>query len=416
MSSFQVIRIIHHDPENTPVEDNITENIVIYKNLFHDIAPEHINQNDAVAVNSDIGGQNIWIIQNSFTNIGGDSIQLASDLARSDENYVLPSYIYIGKNTSSYMDEEFLDMKIVHDVIASQNIYHRLKPEADPPEIGGGGIIAGIGEDTIPTQHRDNIWILFNEIYDVGSAAINFYERIAGTQPTEHYAIGNLAYNVHTSGGSGACFQSAAMESMYWINNSCYNSDRGTEFTGSYENEPYDNSWLSTTQKLVVVNNIFGDINSESQTGYSMQLYADTASLARSVIKNNIFYNGGVDTTYKVGVPDGVGSTTYDNYADFCTDYPGFCTGSLEDNPDHINPPSNFKLQSDSPAIDAGDNTIRQAAEATFFARYGISIAVDYDGNGAPIGVYDMGAYEYDVAMANDILHFGAGTTLNWGN
>ncbi len=149
---------------------------------------------------------------------------------------------------------------------------------------------------------------------------------------------------------------------------------------------------------MTIVNNIVSGMKATSTQPYGLQIGGTATSLGRADIKNNIFYDGGTNTRYRVGVwPDGGGTaswTTYPTYSALCAAYSAFCTGSSENNPDHVDPVNgDFHLKLTSPAINAG---ALHSAYATFQGRYGISIEDDFDNKPRPDGIAnDIGSYEY---------------------
>jgi len=123
-SSYQVIRILHNWNTTEVVSD-----VVIYGNYFHHIGEDRGSAYyDAVAVSLDTNTERVWIIDNTFHHIGGDSIQVACDSPDAGETYVLPNHIYVGRNSSHDNYENFLDLKLCEDVIASHNEVFNLDP------------------------------------------------------------------------------------------------------------------------------------------------------------------------------------------------------------------------------------------------------------------------------------------------
>lgn len=382
--SYQIIRI-----KNSNGNAHLIQNVVVYKNHFHNIGDGRTTsvKTDAVAVSIDANVKYVWIIGNTFNHIGGDGIQVAWDkFATSTE---MPQYIYIGKNTAHDCYENFLDLKMCQDVIVSQNTAYNFGDGYC--SIGGGSSIAyryGLGEGPDDVA-RNNVWTLFNVIHDF-NAPDGGFAQFTGTgemYATEMYFISNVAYNGHDDTGKTTGFGSNSSQAVYWINNTAYNCDRSAFFTGDT-----DDSWPN--EKLTVVNNIFGDIHSGSTVPRNLQLGGTETSIGRMVIKNNIFYNSSGDTKFYMLVYNPIQLRPFNTYNAFCTAYSSFCTGSMEDNPDHVNAVNaDFHLISASPAINA---SAAHSAYTTFESRYGISIQVDYNNHPVPDGIaHDIGAYEY---------------------
>lgn len=400
--SYQPIRILNdHDTLN------VIENIVIDNNNFHNIADGNTGDKDAVVVSIDTNVQNVWITKNTFDHIGGDGVQIAADAIMYPNpdltNYVIPNHIYVGKNIFSNMYENAVDLKNCNDIIISQNTVSNMGQGfsdlykdtniALPFRLGG--------QHEGPTDEpRTNVWALFNLVYNCSTedGAIYVGKDTYEEHPDEHYMIGNIAYNIYNSNGNGTAFGSYAIKKAYWINNVAYNVDRAFYMRGDIDD-------TVPTEKTTMVNNIVSKIRSTSTQPYCLQFSGTEKSLARADISNNIFYNEGNNTGYRIGVWSDSGSAVdwvtniFTTYADFAASWdgdpnPDFTSNTVEENPDFVDAANaNFHLTSDSPAINAG---ALHSAYATFQSRYGISIQVDYGNNRVPVGIaHDIGAHEY---------------------
>lgn len=385
--SYQVIRM-----KNSHGNANLIQNVVVYKNHFHNIGDGRTTsvKRDAVGVSIDANVKYVWVIGNTFNHIGGDGIQVAWDKFAVSTD--MPQYIYIGKNTAHDCYENFLDLKMCQDVIVSQNVAYNFGDGYC--EIGGRSSSPfryGLGEGPDDVG-RNNVWTLFNVVYNYNSPDGGFasYTGPGETRADEIYYIGNIVYNSHNAKGTSTGFNSSGQNKVYWINNTAYNCDRGGYFIG-------DNVGDASTEKLTLINNIFGDIHSDSIVPYNLMIGAVQNSLDRAVIRNNIFYNSSGNAQFRIGVynpPVHARWRTYSTYSDFCTANTSLCTDSIEGNPNHVDAVNaDFHLTSASPAINAG---AAHSAYAIFQSRYGISIQVDYDNTPVPGDItHDIGAYEY---------------------
>ncbi|GEM_PF-4707533 len=382
--SYQPIRIMH-DWNST----DLVQNIVIYNNYFHNIGDERTMdvKNDVVCVSIDTNAVNVWVLYNYFHNIGGDAVQVSAD--KCDATYVIPNHIYIGKNLCHDMYENFLDLKMCEDVIASQNTVWNTNgwnPDMVPFRYG-------FGDMTPDGLTKNNIWTLFNTCYDIsGTAGMHVFGIIREGRvfPDEIYFIGNLVYNLHAISGNAYAFGAWYCQSVYWLNNVVWNVDKGfsiaADLAGSYPNS-----------QQTVVNNIISDLHASSVTPYHLEMYGLQAALDRAEVSNNIYYEPGTDAKVRWGVTNPItfgtlwSEYTFDQFASYA---PAKAAGCLEADPRHISPAAaDFRLRSDSPAIDAG---AVHDAYVVFKARYGISIQVDYSNVAVPkLAGYDIGAYEY---------------------
>lgn len=366
-SSYQVIRILH--PWNTT---DLVQNIIIYNNYFHNINDHRSTpvKRDAVAVSLDINSKNIWIINNRFHQIGGDSIQIASDaaVAPAITTYLIPSNIYVGKNVSSDNYENFIDIKMAKDTVVSQNVtynygegYGTLSADATP-------FLYGLQDIKNEADQRTNIWTLYNVAYNVAGSDGAFVLFSAETQTfsDEMYFIGNVVYNCHNTAGKATAFGQWNVKKTYWVQNIAHNCDRGAVMFG-------DRFGTNTDEKLVFANNVMGDLNSGSASNYWLTFGAVADSINRAFISTNIFYdNSGTGTgKIRIGVYSLPSTQSWKDftYTQFATAYPSKVAGSLEANPCFVDPANgNFSLAAGSPVTDSG---LARLYFDTFYLRFG---------------------------------------------
>ena len=389
VSSYQVIRSRLRNSHS-----DLVQNLVFYHNSFHDIGEqrERAVKGDVVAVSIDANTKYVWIVDNTFYNIGGDGIQIAWDSYATSTD--MPRYVYVGRNEAHDMFENFLDLKMCQDVIVSQNSTYNIG-EGHSALFGGTSIAyrygLGEGPDDVP---RRNIWTLLNVAYNVNSdtGAFSSFTGAGETRADEVYYIGNIAYNCTNSDGTSTGFGSSGQEKVYWLNNTAHNCDRGGFFIG-------DNVGDISTEKLTLVNNIFGDIPPTSTlVPYNLMIGGVQESLDRMVIKNNLYYDNGGDAKFRVGIyapPAHADWTTYSTYAEFRHAYPTFCTNSVEADPQFVDAANgDFHLTSSSVANGGG---VLSSAYQRFFDLYGIDITKDIEGASRPQPAatdWDIGAYE----------------------
>ena len=156
--------------------------IVFYNNYIHDTAIDIKGDTDTpsgnvgIAVNSN--SNHIWVVDNHVHRTGSDSFHSGHACVNID-------HVYIGRNEFHHDKENAIDIKAVRDFIISEN------------KIYGYRGSCSSGADAIRVNdegEQDNIWIIFNEIYDsdVGIAPYGAIFR--------PYVIGNLIYDTPVFG------------------------------------------------------------------------------------------------------------------------------------------------------------------------------------------------------------------------
>ncbi len=394
------------------------ENILIDNNIFRELGDENDGDADVVVVSIDTNTRYVWITNNTAYDIGGDFVQVAYDGFR--YGGYIPQYIYIGKNTAHDMYENMIDLKVAQDVIVSQNTAYNFGPAySNLSKDGNGPFRFGLGEGP-QNINKNNFWILFNYAYNIdplGSHCVyTIFDYAVGAEPygpryaEEVYFIGNVLADYSASDPADVCdgegdpypsctgdgtgdgysfgFCGSQLKSGGFFNNIVYNGATALRYIG-------DRDDTYTSESVSFINNIV-----HTTSDNMIEFFGTEDSFNNWTMSNNIFYStndGTIDyTNYDVS-PTPVELADLDAFiAKFNgTDgFPNFGVGTVGDNPDFASPgTNNFHLQADSPAI---DNGTLNAAFATFKARYGIDIDVDFDGVSIPQGTaQDIGAYEY---------------------
>ncbi|MCK4718562.1 MAG: right-handed parallel beta-helix repeat-containing protein, partial [Thermoplasmata archaeon] len=188
---------------------------LIYDNHIHDYGdmdPEAENDWLGVAVNG-YDAYHTWIVDNHIHHMGGDSVRTGNNDGW-DPPYT-SHHAYIGRNHFHHNGENAIDLKIMADVVYSQNIMHDFEPS-----VSSGGYAV--------TVHYDppNNWVMFNTIY-------NAYDGIAVHGVVDFYAIGNEIFDIS---GRGIVFW--ANGEVHVVGNTISNVGQGI-YTWAPSTEPH---------------------------------------------------------------------------------------------------------------------------------------------------------------------------------
>jgi hypothetical protein len=384
--SNQAIRFAHEG------EYNISD-VVVYNSLIYDLGEGRTGgSHDHIGVSVRTNIHNVWIVDNYFHTIGGDAIQLDAD--RLEYALYAPNHVYIGRNVAHDMFENFLDLKNSRDVIVSQNTAFNIGPEFSIFDSGGAAFRYG-GQDQVEgIQVRQDIWTIFNEVFniDYNDGAFLSYNK-GDTEPfSDHiYYIGNIVHNCLNSQGKSTAFGWWYQNKIFLLHNTIWNCNRAANLHGETLFDP-------PSEQMTIIGNIFGDIVGSATDNVHLLLRGINASLDRALMLNNLFYRSSEGFAVRQGVFIGPG-TAYSqyNFSSYVNTFPLRAVNWTEANPLMIDPENHdYRLQIDSPAINASDSEILNEIFDRFQSLYGIDIRKDIEGNPRPLeSAPDIGAYEY---------------------
>jgi len=327
--------------------------VVVNNCHLHDIGDVNSSlDQDAhcIVVNGSV--DNLWVTYNTIERCSGDAIQIEAQAGRRPKIH----HVYYGKNHSSFNRQSGGGIKHATDIIFSQNRLHDF-------EANSGGPGPCIAFQYGPEQ----VWLLYNELYNCAIGIAMLGNNGPGDGLFQ-YAIGNRiydiqadpSYNTYNQGG----FVIYGGTNVTLVNNTIDNATSGINI-------------MPGVSSVTLVNNIVSNRTLSGQ--HHHDIYWETlASLG--TVSNNLFYNAG-GTRF---VWDGVSRTTV----------PSQCQDCGVGNPMYVDlANADYHLQASSPAVNTGTVS---SVYATFQARYGLSIAVDADGNARPAGAaWDIGAFEH---------------------
>jgi hypothetical protein len=369
---------IHNGPEATPTSaiyaggprasSGGQEYIVVYNNDIH------TNGNYQAAAENDYHGvqvsklaRYIWILENTMYHNGGDSVQVSSGVTpqpSADSCH----HIYIGRNLMYDEGENAVDLKQCSDVIVSENTMHTFQgliPSSDATAMV-------VNEDAPSDGAKDNIWIIFNKIYDSGGGI-----RCSGPS----YVIGNVVWDTVSW---GLRVTNTAADDCYVINNTFYNIGNGIR---------QDN--VGAGDALYLYNNI---IDIADAAGFSVEIENTTDSEMDYNLydssDNEAHIDWGSATDYTVAQLQ-ANTAWGDNSLEGS---PGFVDAANDD----------FDLDTGSQALSASltTGTVKTIFDL-FQSNYSIDIRVyDIDGETRDSN-WDLGAYEKESGQGAAKYIFG---------
>lgn len=362
--------------------------IVVYKNLFHALGDWQTSADeDFHGVAPNLWGRDattslskVWILDNEFHHISGNGVQVIAGNWTDSHKYL--HHVYVGRNVGHTNRQTAFWSKQASDVIFSQNTAYGGRRHGTQP---GDGIGFQYGPD--------NIWIIFNTIYDS-----NFGIRQSSTNTTpghKAYIIGNLIYDIHPEAGYDYVPTDPARPGValalwqggmdrYVVDNTIHDVRGG----------------VSSVQRggLFMSGNIISDIGTDD---FHMSIYN---SWDVTTADKLMFHEPGGTARFRWR------STTYDTLAKFQS-VSGLCANCVTADPLFKSAATrDYHLQGGSPARDVG---VQSDVYDVFFARYGINIRVDHDGAPRPRGsAFDYGALE---ALSADFNADGVVDSLDLG-
>lgn len=254
----------------------------------------------------------------------------------------------------------------------------RNNPNLGGDEVGVGFYLEGFGTN----RDVDFGW---NEIRDQdGRRSIQVFGHVAGDRMEDIRIHDNLIWtsrplrnNILLGGSDGG---TDVLGTFYVYNNIIV----GADGQGLRINDPQGT--------VIIQNNVLYDNGSSGYDGNG-QIFIEQAGAGRITLQDNILYATAGETYYDLG--QGVGPSVFSAARNNLVYNAGACpawdTGCVNADPTFVSLlAGDFRLQAQSPAIDAGVNT---------------GITTDYGGVSRPQGAaYDIGAHEYSGSCLAIIL------------
>jgi hypothetical protein len=194
---------------------------------------------DYSACNFSANSDRNWCLDSVFHHIQSSGVALTRAGAMSN---AAPSMnCRVGRNTMHHIGEFPVSIKLTENSIVSENKLYRVRPRSSAIS---GGVAVLNNDHTNDYPYSDNVWIIFNDIYDCsqGVEATQAIHCIATSQPSheagnsELFVVGNVFHHIEPFGGSSSIFGSAIRHNAQFqsriVNNTIFKTLRGIEIFG----------------------------------------------------------------------------------------------------------------------------------------------------------------------------------------
>jgi hypothetical protein len=337
-------------------------NIILYNNHIHGFGDTAIDapENDYHGIHVGANADYTWVLNNHVHNNGGDSIQVGAAQYSDPLDPRRPTHVYIGANNFHDDGENAVDIKGADHIVVSSNLMY-----------GYGQSSSSAGEVVIIHNDPTYVWLMNNTIHSavlgvVVTGADNAW--IIGNQIYDMHALDYGSWNAGSFYSVGTAIHFRSTKNSGAINNTIYDFDNGIQ--------------LATGTGYTVSNNI---IANRSRLDGS-DITGDYKVLGSSKLENNILY-------HQEGERIRRSSNEVVDLKEYQESYLG-CQLCSNGNPLFIDQQnSNFKVRSNSPAIDKGSTTLLFAKIAELYA---VDADKDLFGDARfQGGGIDIGAFEF---------------------
>ena len=324
-------------------------------------------ENDRSGFGPDINTYNIWILENTVFDMGGDGA-IVGRVSVTGGNVPVDN-VYIGGNHFYSNHEDGIDIKTATDIVLSENILHDFDWVSSS---SGGGVVV----------HDDNerVSIINNTIY-------NCQFGIIATKAVNMRVVGNVIYDcIHTNAPS-------TPSAPVWDADSAYSGGTAIHMRGTMNADIANNTIFNcdfgiqvVTQSVpgTIYNNAFG----ERSNAASFDLIVETTPAPNMTVDRNFYDSTDIKIRWA--------GAEYTDLATFQGAVSQEANAVSAADPEFVSttPVYNFAPSSaSSPLVDAASLA---AVYTDLNTLYGLDFAVDINGGVRPQGAaWDAGAYEY---------------------
>lgn len=338
------------------------EGFIAYNNTISYMGDsESETENDRHALQTGSYINDVWHLYNTTHHNGGDGVQYS-------HGGVDAHHFYYGGNISHDERENCVDIKQANDVVISGNTCYNIEYSSSSP-----------GECMVVHYNPSRIWFINNDVSEciygiMSTGAFDLHvigNNIHGMKESSKESHGDISS--YQTGGGVVAYSTG---NTYISNNTITDAVRGIayEALAGYEAD--------------ITGNIIANLHSgefTSNNAYSIMLKGENTTVANSDIENNLFYNP---------MQLHIDGTTYTDLTTLitsgkCDENGGSC---LNADPSFIDSTSDYRITSDSIALDTGKVSSSYAVYETL---YGKTLSKDILANDRTLDMkWDIGAYE----------------------
>lgn len=384
-----VMGVRHFDPAlNDPTLR--VENIVVY-----DVEIRNFGQWNDFSGTEDHSGclitanaRSCWILDCHFHHLRGPGVSPSRTGALPLQTS--PTRVYIGRNYIHNCKETAVSFKNALSSIFCKNVCHTFRKSSSSP----GFAVVVVDDDPTPQwPGSDEIWVLFNTIYDSESGIwheLRNASTLAADKHSRSYIVGNLLFDIRLIRGSpdtaGVAIHKGQLAESRIVGNTIYNCDHGIWAGFGALVDP-----SHTTQ--VIRNNLIADLTERflaTNGMHAMHIYVTPSSiLPYTTIDHNLHFEGAGQQRFTIAH---IGQLNFNYYSVFemYVDT-GFGAASPESNPLFANLVNlDFRPV---PGSDADGSGTSDEVYNLFLKQFGRSIDFYLDGSPRPPDVSMIGAF-----------------------